>query len=36
MSTCKEKKDLKDKNKILATMWEFLKSVGEGTMLQEG
>lgn len=36
MSTCREKRGISDKNNILASMWEFLKEVGEGTMEKEG
>ena len=37
MSACKrERKNLSDKNSILANMWELLRAVGEGTMAEEG
>lgn len=36
MSRCKAKRGLKDKNSIMATMWEMLKEIAEGTMAEEG
>lgn len=37
MSACKrERKGLHTKNTIMSTMWDLLRSVGEGTMTEEG